>query len=215
MIPLILRLKKSIHKEIAKTQDIIVETLYQIFDDAVLHGGTAIWRCYDGNRFSEDVDVYIPRDIKKIESFFENLKKKGFLIEKKKIGENSIYSSLQFNNTHVRFEAVFKKINGSLKEYETSESNFITVYTLTPEEIIIEKVETYLKRKKIRDIYDIFFLLRYVSNFNLISKNLKKLISNYESPNDEDDLKVLILEGIVPNSNKIIEYIKNRVNKNG
>ena len=43
----------------------IVETLYEIFDNAVLHGGTSIWRCYKGNRISEEVDVYLNRDLKK------------------------------------------------------------------------------------------------------------------------------------------------------
>ena len=61
-IPLILKLKRAQQKEIAKAQDIIVNTLYEVFENAVLHGGTSIWRCYNGNRFSEDVDVYIVKD---------------------------------------------------------------------------------------------------------------------------------------------------------
>lgn len=61
-IPLTLRLKKQAHKKVAEAQDLIVKELYSVFDGAVLHGGTAIWRCYGGNRFSEDVDAYLPRD---------------------------------------------------------------------------------------------------------------------------------------------------------
>jgi predicted nucleotidyltransferase component of viral defense system len=60
MIPLILRLKRANHKELAKAQDIIVKALYETFNEAVFHGGTCIWRCYGGNRFSEDIDVYLP-----------------------------------------------------------------------------------------------------------------------------------------------------------
>lgn len=208
-IPLILKLKKEMHRQTAKAQDLVVETLYQVFDDAVLHGGTAIWRCYRGKRFSEDVDAYISKDIEKINLFFSNLKKKGFFIQKKKISENSIYSNLFINNTYVRFEAIFKKFNGSLKEYETAEGNFITVYTLTPEEFIIEKINTFLKRKKARDLYDIFFLLRYVNDADKIKKDIKHLIENYQKPHDEQDLKILILEEITPNSDKMIEYIRN------
>jgi len=51
-IPLILKLKKKSEKEIAYAQDIVVGELYKFFPDAVIHGGTAIWRCYQGNRFS-------------------------------------------------------------------------------------------------------------------------------------------------------------------
>ena len=207
MIPLILRLKKTVHKEIAKAQDMIVETLYQVFNDAVIHGGTGIWRCYQGNRFSEDVDVYLPEDLHKVNLLFDLFGKKGFIIKKKKIGENSIYSTLSINGVIVRFEALFKKIKGSLKEYETVEGNFITIYTLTPEEFVKEKVDAYLKRFKVRDLYDIFFLLRYTKKANLKEK-LEEFLKKFKNPLDEKDLRVLILEGIVPDVDQIIAYIK-------
>lgn len=208
MFPLALKLKKLAHKEIAKTQDLIVEETYKIFDKAVLHGGTAIWRCYNGNRFSEDVDVYIPKDTGRIETLFENFKKKGFTIEKKKIGKNSLFSKLRLNRTLVRFEALFKNQNGALKEYETAEGNMITVYTLLPEELIKEKICAYLKRQKIRDLYDTFFLLRYVKDKEKIKQNLKALLGKFKKPEDERELKVLIIEGIVPNTESMLSYIK-------
>lgn len=211
MMPLILRLKKEAHKKIALAQDIMVKELYSVFNNAVMHGGTAIWRCYSGNRFSEDIDVYIPKDPARINAFFENLKKRGFAIEKKKIGENSLFSNLKFENTYVRFEALFKKANGSLKEYETADGNFVTIYTLTPEELISEKAGAYIKRLKIRDLYDVFFLLRYVKDREKVRKSLQKLLKNYKKPVDEKELKVLILEGLVPATEKMLEYIKDFV----
>lgn len=208
MVPLILKLKKSAHKDIAAAQDLVVTALYELFNDAVLHGGTSIWRCYKGNRFSEDVDVYIARDIGRVASFFNVLLKKGFDIEKKKVAKNSIFSTLHFGRTVVRFEAIFKKVDGSLKEYETADGNFITVYTLKPEELIAEKIDAYLKRLKIRDIYDIFFLLRHIKEREKIKFKIKKLVENFKKPVDENELKVLILEGLVPSWEKMIDYIK-------
>lgn len=208
MIPLILRLKKQNHREIAKAQDIIVKELYKIFPEAVVHGGTAIWRCFRGVRFSEDVDVYIPKNKELIEQFFKNLEKNGFVIEKKKISENSIYSQLTFNRTQVRFEAILKNEKGVLSDYETVDGNIITIYSLTPEQFIKEKVQAYLKRLKIRDFFDIFFLLRYVTHKEQISKGLNRLITEYRSPIDEKELTVLIYEGIVPTPEKMMEYIK-------
>lgn len=208
MIPLVLRIKKMAHREIAEAQDLIVEETYKIFGKAVIHGGTAIWRCYKGNRFSEDVDVYIPRDKEKIEVLFENFKKKGFNIEKKKIGKNSLFSKLRLGKTLVRFESLFKKQKGILKEYETIEGNLITVYTLLPEGLIKEKIHAYLKRYKIRDLYDIFLLLRYVKNETEIISELKILIDKFKKPVDEKELKILIIEGIVPNVESMISYIK-------
>lgn len=208
-IPLILRLKKTAHREVAKAQDLVVETLYEVIDDAVIHGGTAIWRCYKGNRFSEDIDVYIRKDKEKINEFFASLEKKGFSIEKRKIGDNSIYSTLKLGQTEVRFEALFKKATGSLQEYEKAEGNFISVYTLTPEELIKEKVDTYLKRMKIRDLYDIFFLLRY-ADYSSVEKEIKKLLSNFKEPVDESNLKVIILEGLVPTAEEMLNYIRRK-----
>ena len=211
MIPIILRLKKAAHKEVAEAQDRVVEALYEVFDDAVLHGGTSIWRCYGGNRFSEDVDVYMERDAKRLASLFITFERKGFVVEKKKVGERSLYSTLRFNSTVVRFEALFKKVSGSLKEYETVEGNLITVYTLTPEELINEKISAYLNRLKVRDLYDIFFLLRHVKDAFEVRKALEQLIAKFKAPVDENDLKVLLLEGLVPDSKKMLDYIKGKV----
>ncbi len=210
-IPLILRLKKSKQKEIAGAQDIVIEELYKVFDKAVLHGGTALWRCYNGNRFSEDIDVYIPGDLEKINLLFENLKIRGFNLEKKKIGENSIYSNLKLDGVSVRFEALFKKTKGTLKEYEKIDGNSTTIYTLTPEEMIKEKINTYIKRRKVRDIYDVFFLLRYIEMNKEIKEQLNKLIKKFEKPIDEKELSVLIFEGLSPGLKDILLYIKRRI----
>jgi len=214
MIPLILRLKKNLHRETAKAQDIIVKTLFEIFNNAVMHGGTAIWRCYSGNRFSEDVDAYIPKDIEKLNLFLSELEKKGFLVKKKKISENSVYFYFEFNRILVKFDAIFKKISGILRDYETSEGNFLTISTLKPEEFVLEKVSAYLNRMRIRDLYDVFFLLKYIKDISLIKKELEKLINEYKKPVDEKDLKIIILEGLIPKAEKMIDYIKDRI-KNG
>jgi predicted nucleotidyltransferase component of viral defense system len=185
--------------------------MYRIFDRAVLHGGTAIWRCYRGNRFSEDIDVYIIKDVEKINMLFENFEKRGFIIKKKKIGENSLYSILEINRTVIRFEALFKHIRGILKEYETADGNLLTIYALAPEELAKEKINAYLKRTKIRDLYDVFFLLRYIPDKNKIKNQLKNLTCNFEKPADEKELKVIILEGITPASDEMLEYIKRQL----
>ena len=192
--PLHWRMKRKRHREIAKLQDIIIETLYKILPRSVLHGGTAIWRCYSGNRFSEDIDVYMKKDPKKIEKIFEELRMLGFKIVKKRMKENSLYSILEFNNVEVRFEALFKEVKGIIKEYETYEGILINVYTLLPETLINEKVDAYLKRRKIRDLYDIFFLLRYVKEEERIEQKLAKLLENFKEQIDDKE--------------EIVEYIR-------
>jgi len=211
-IPMQARLRREIHRKIAYAQDLIVKEVYSVMNNAVLHGGTAIWRCYNGRRFSEDLDFYLPKDIQKINLIFENLNKNGFDIKKKKISENSVYSELEFERTSVRLEATFQKIPGVICDYEMSDGNIISVYSLTPEDFIIEKARTYLKRFKIRDLWDVFFLLKLAENVKKL-KEIEKLINNYKKPIDEEDLKIILLEGIVPSSNEMIEYIKRKWGK--
>jgi len=201
-------MRKERHKKIAEVQDTAVETLYRVFPRAVLHGGTAIWRCYSGNRFSEDIDVYIEKDVEKINRFFEELKKAGFEIIKKRMTENSLYSLLSFGGTEVRFEALFRHAEGVVKEYETYEGILFNVFTLTPEQMTMEKIGAYLKRRKIRDLYDIFFLLRYVANVEKLKPNLRNLLRNFKEPIDEGELKALILFGAIPTKEDIVEYLR-------
>lgn len=208
-IPLQVKLKREIHRKIAYAQDLIVKEVYSVFDKAVLHGGTAIWRCYNGRRFSEDLDFYLPNNKKKTEDLFENLKKIGFEIKKKKISKNSIYSELELNRLPIRLEATFQKIGGIICDYEMSDGNIISIYSLTPESFLVEKSNAYLKRFKVRDLWDVFFLLKIIDNPKII-KEIGNLIKNYKKPLDEEDLKVILLEGIVPSANEMIDYIKRK-----
>ncbi len=207
-LPLIKRLKKQLHREIALAQDLLVKELYAVFPQAIVHGGTAIWRCYQGQRFSEDLDVFIRRDLEKIHQFFSNLEKAGFSVEKKKIGENSIYSALHFQRAAVRFEAVFKHEDSILGMYETVEGNIVPVYTLTPERFIRGKVEAYLNRRKVRDLYDIFFLLPKIKEKSMVKEALQKLLQQYQPPLDEPELQILLLEGAAPSAQKMKEFIE-------
>ena len=211
-IPLHLRLKRETHRKIAYAQDLIVWEVYRKDEKAVLHGGTAIWRCFYGKRFSEDLDFYFRKGRRTIESIFAELEKKGFKIIKKKISERSVYSELLWERTRVRLEATFQKVEGALSDYETSEGNIMTVYSLTPEMFIKEKIAAYLKRLKIRDLWDVFFLLRF-AKINAVKSELRKLIKNYKSPADEQDLKAIIIEGIVPSSKEMIENIRRKWEK--
>jgi len=208
-IPLQVKLKRELHRKIAYAQDLIVKEVYSVFDKAVLHGGTAIWRCYNGRRFSEDLDFYLPKDKKKINVLFENLEKVGFKIEKKKISDNSIYSELELDGLLTRLEATFQNIPGIICDYEMSDGNNISVYSLDPKSFVAEKSITYLKRFKVRDLWDVFFLLKIIDNAKEV-KEVGNLIKNYKKPLDEEDLKVTILEGIIPSANEMINYIQQK-----
>lgn len=194
--------------EIAMAQDMAVEIFYSAFPHGVLHGGTAIWRCYSGNRFSEDIDIYVERDIERIDGFFEALKKRGFEVVKKRVKENALYSTLKFGEAEIRIEAIFKRVKGIVKEYETYEGNLLNVFTLTLDAMICEKIDAYLKRRKIRDLYDIFFLLRSAEKSERLKSKLSNLLQNFKQPMDEKELKALLLFGAIPGKEDMLEYMK-------
>jgi len=209
-IPLYHKLKKKIHKTISLAQDILIIKMYEKFTNAVIHGGTAIWRCYGSNRFSEDVDVYLPlknKNKKTFEDFFDSLKPLGFIIKKFKLTNNTLFSKLLYENVEVRFEASFKNIRSVVKPFELVDGNFINVLTLSPEDLIIEKINAYKKRKKVRDVYDINFLLKFVENREKILKKINEFIKNFEKPVDEKELPTIIISGVVPDTKTILKGI--------
>lgn len=211
-LPIVRKLKKEVHKKIALAQDLIVKEIYNYFDRAVIHGGTAIWRCYSGERFSEDIDLYIPVKFKKSENirgFIKSLESKGFSVIKFREKQNSIYSKLKFDNVVVSFEAVFRNINNHiLKSFELSEGNFMNVYTFSPEYLIKEKTDAYLSRQKVRDLYDIFYLLNFVTNQKDVRNYLERLLKEFKDPVDIQDLKAIIIMGVVPTVEKMVEAMK-------
>jgi predicted nucleotidyltransferase component of viral defense system len=210
VLPLHHKLKKKIHRTIALAQDILIMKMYEKFPNAVIHGGTAIWRCYGSNRFSEDVDVYLqPRDKNKkiLEDLFDNLKALGFLIRKFKLTNNTLFSKLSYENVEIRFEATFKDIKSIVKPFELTDGTFMNVLTLSAEDLILEKILAYRKRKKVRDVYDINFLLKFVNNRKKIEKKLKEFLKTFEKPVDEKELSALIISGVAPSTKTILEEI--------
>jgi predicted nucleotidyltransferase component of viral defense system len=205
------KFKKRIHKLIALAQDILVIELYDKFPSTIIHGGTAIWRCYGSNRLSEDVDAYFPLALKKenFKRFLDDLKSKGFVVEKFGRKNNSIFAKFSYLNAIVSFEAVFKNIKNFLvRPFEMSDGSSILVNTLTPEDIIKEKVSVYLERRRIRDLYDIFFLLKFVEKRENVKEVLTKLINNFKRPLDKKELKVLIISGSVPSVENMLREVR-------
>lgn len=211
-IPLMNRLRKESHRNIAMAQDLLAIEIYGHFPEAVIHGGTAIWRCYGGNRFSEDVDVYLPKKYKKsenIKAFVSGMKSKGFVAGKFREKENSIFSAFSYNGAVVRFEATFQdKKNSVIKPFEMLDGTFMNVRTLQPDGLILEKISAYENRRKIRDIYDVYFLLRLVEDVTKVKPSLGAFLQNFRSPADAAELKAIIIAGAVPAVEEMLMEIK-------
>lgn len=207
-LPLNKKIKKREYVNKGILQDQILDLIYTIEPNAILHGGTGIWRCLKGNRFSEDLDFYfIPKN--DFESKFKELiKSKGFQLLKYKTTDNTIFSNISNGLTEVKFEVSFQKKKGTVTTYELMDGSFIDILSLTSKEYFYEKLQTYKKRKLARDLYDVYFLSNL---FDLESKDkeeLKKFLDKIERPIDEENLKAIVLVGVAPTFEHIILRLK-------
>ena len=96
-IPLSRSLKKRKQRTMGEIQDVLMDFIVQHYPGSIFHGGTCLWRVYKGNRFSEDIDLYLywkddseTEAIKRDMSHF--LRPYNILLKKFKATENTIFS---------------------------------------------------------------------------------------------------------------------------
>jgi len=161
----------------------------------VFKGGTALYKFYNLNRFSEDLDfdavgkrTDFDRMIKKIARTLELLGMKGTAIEKEDHG----------NETSIRFAIRGPLYNGARESMSRITINisrrerpeFIVDRMLVPsyqeipsfevsvldqKEIAAEKIRCIMTREKARDVYDLWFLLKRGATIDvpLVNKKCK------------------------------------------
>ncbi len=211
-LPIEKKLANEMQLRIARLQDSSIEALYNMDNKIVLHGGTAIWRCYAGNRFSDDLDLYVKSDnevsgIRNDVSFV--LKRYGINIENvAAIGKSTIIT-VSDSGTKIKLEIgkAGTAINPVERIYERSNGTRINILTLSAENLIREKIKTYESRRYSRDLYDIYHL----SNFADVAE-LKTVVCNFldniSKPTDEGNLKSIVYVGIAPSFNNMVDSIR-------
>jgi len=171
-------------------------------------GGTALKIIYHSPRFSEDLD-FSAHDIKVkdleqvIVSTLDSIEKENIkiLLNEAKITSggylvNILFESEGFQKIIIQLEISFR--DRELKsELVTISSDYIAPYTiigLASEILIEEKIQALLSRKKPRDFYDLYFILRS----NLLPPKKKevlhkvfKILKNVDI-NFERELKVFL-----------------------
>ncbi len=209
-VPLAFKLRRREHKALAAAQDLVALELYEAFPRTVLHGGTAIWRCYKGNRFSEDLDVYLPRSARKaVGLFLEGLERRGLARQKFKETQNAIFGKFAFAGFPVRVEALFRDTKSyTVRPFEMFDGTFITANVLEPSELILEKASAYADRRKVRDLYDIFYLTHLAERSAAAAREVRKLVANFKPPEDPSVLRTLIIAGSVPTVRAMLEELE-------
>ena len=179
---------------VARMQDRLIRLIYDyVQPDAVLYGGTAVWRCYGSGRFSEDIDLYVNAKFEK--ALMKIIEKNGMsVIWSDK--ELPLHMRISDGKTDVLLEAGIMKPESAIAQYIKIDGTSMTITTLHPAELFIRKMEAYKGRRYIRDIYDLFYLTNYVDgNDYYVRSRLRQFLNEIKRPVDEKVLKNLIYKG--------------------
>jgi predicted nucleotidyltransferase component of viral defense system len=175
-------LKNKEHIEKDYFQDLLLYHLYKKSNNFIFKGGTCLYKLYNLPRFSEDLDfsVLAQENIREtVESVARELKAK---IESKKTKTSFLFKLrfpgilTQFNTIRIDISLVNIVFGFEVKNYISSYIDIppFSLRVLKLEEILAEKIHALIKRNNARDLYDLFFLLRFVEpNKELIQKKLK------------------------------------------
>jgi predicted nucleotidyltransferase component of viral defense system len=198
-LPIANQLKKRSQIEIAYLQDEIVDIMYSISDDLVLHGGTAIWRCYSGKRFSEGLDFYSKSFPKLLDSFEKTVRSHGLALQKIKDAGNIIFSNVRSGIASVKVEVNHvSNMEGTQMLYQLADGSSMEILSLTQDQFIEEMILAYRNRRFIRDLYDIFHLVNSTSLLASTQKNLYEFMKSIEPTIDEQVLKTIVYQGLPP-----------------
>ena len=207
-IPLANQLKKRQQVETAFLQDEIIRIIYMTTEDLVLHGGTAIWRCYSSKRFSEDLYFYSSSFPTLTKQFEKRASSQGLMITKIKDTGNVIVSTVSNGKTSVKLEVNHvRKVEGTITTYELTDGTEIEILSLTPDQFIEEKINAYSDRRYIRDIYDIYHLVKSCRKLESTRTNLRQFLQNIQHPVDEPILKSIVYMGLAPTFDRMVNEI--------
>lgn len=142
-------------------------------DTTFFKGGTALRIVYNSPRFSEDLDFNTKmQDMKGIEDAIigtvKDIEHEGISVSVEESKETSggylgiVHFKLAEQIIKIQLEISFRH-DDSTGEFSTIASDFVLPYTLmqlSQEQLIAEKIQALLSRKKPRDYYDLYFILR-------------------------------------------------------
>jgi len=189
---------KGVHIKNAERDYLLELSLYafsKFGNTLALKGGTALYKFYNLNRFSEDLDFTLNKQRIDVEKMMQMLLSHTSLIgirgslEEKRRYKNEINLRTSFRGPLYdgsKTSMTRITINISLRErpqYLTKaflvpnyrEIPSFTVHVLDAKEILAEKIRATMTREKPRDVYDLWFLLKRGTPIDevLVNKKLR------------------------------------------
>jgi predicted nucleotidyltransferase component of viral defense system len=210
--PFIETVKKRSQIEVAHLQDEIIDIVYSLTDDIVLHCGTAIWRCDSGKRFSEDLDFYSKSFPRLLPLFQDTIKSHGLSIQNMKDTGNVIFSGIRNNSATVNVEINHvSDIEGNHILCQLADGSSMEILSLTPDEFAEEKILAYNNGRYILDLYDIYHIVISCELKEETVKTLRGFIQELKSPVDEPVLRTIVYQGLAPSLDNMKGTILGRI----
>jgi len=180
--------------------EVLLFVLYnEVGRKLVFKGGTALYKLYSLNRFSEDLDFTLEPikldAVKLFRKIMRWLKAVGIDGRIKEISDYRNQKNIKLELRGPLFDGNLKSIslisiNISLKEkpiYKAEQRKIFSQYTDVPafdvfvmplNELFAEKIRALLTRDKARDVYDVWFLFNKGAKF--IIKDINKKLKKYD-----------------------------------
>lgn len=163
-------------------QDLLLFHICKKTNLLVFKGGTCLYKLYALPRFSEDLDFTLAGKTDAEAIIREIAGSLGAKITDVKKMNNSLIIKLAFEGILTARNTVRIDISLTNAVFGYDVKNYVSPYidinpfslrTLGLKEILAEKIHAILAREKARDLYDLFFLLRFVdADMELINKKL-------------------------------------------
>ena len=199
--------------KIASLQDYIIDLIYdRIQPEALLYGGTAIWRCFGGMRFSEDIDIYM--ELSAFEELIASLAKYDLRLI---WTDPDLPSRVRIarKETDILLESKPGFAENEIRPYLRIDGTTKIINVFSPTELMRTKIEAYHGRRYVRDIYDLFTLTKWLDRSDyVVRSSILSFLNNLVRPIDEDVLQALLYAGPRNlNFDSMIEYLRKWLNE--
>lgn len=209
-LPIINILKRRSELETAQLEDDVVEALFSITNNIAMHGGTAIWRCYKGKRFSKDIDIYCWES--NFKEIFRQAMEKAEIEVSKYREKGMTFIHVRKGDTEIKIEPNNVEKHAILAPYEKIDGTKTNILVLSPEDLILEKIETYSDRGGYKDLYDITVLINLVKEPGKVKGPLDKFVREIRKPDEKfqtyAEFRTLIYAGVAPSFENMVGLIK-------
>ncbi len=165
----------------------------RLLNNLVFGGGTMLRLCFGLNRFSVDLDFWIIKDID-VDRLFKDLKERLSQLYTVKDAANKFYTLLLELKSKDYPRSLKIEIRKETKKIKTEQAIaysrhaniqvFLRVVSL--KEMMKAKMEAFLERKEIRDLFDMEFLLKKGIDIDASTKTLEGILNGIDSLTRKD-----------------------------